>query len=340
MAGIKLPSLHEGTGTKAQHNSKAKNPHPSSHFAELFKAKSQEPTEARKNNQPARTAQAEGPKQESGKRKAAVESLVVEAPFCVTPQTPSPQVSGGGRSDAVAAAVKSGVHPKTSSRVLELSKSGDIAGQIMAERNAAVNNTRLSVREGEGSAMQKLHQRGQSREESRVGNTAPTTATPITPQATVGQAQGAQLGIQITPTKNTSPVGQVAGLIINAAANGSPQAELILYPENLGSVQVQLQVDPTGAIQATVVADQAAAQVLAADLDQLRQSLEAAGLQIADLQMQTRDASQSGGEFSGQSQSGGTRSDIQISNSPEAQPLTTQSLHALIQGGAQLDLQI
>jgi len=342
MAGITLPSLQKETGNKAQHSHKAKHPHPSN-FAELFKAKSQEPTEARKNNQPARTATAEGQKQEPGKRKAAVEPLVLVTPFCVTPQTPSPQVLGGERSDAVAAAVKSGVHPKTSSHVLDLSKPSHIADQILAERNQAAPKPdfgrtlreRTGVRVGEVSST-----RAPSEPTRTQGENKQTQPGHVAAHAAVQHTQAPQLGIQITPVAATGPTGQVAGMIIRAANGGSPQAELILYPESLGTVQVQLQVDPTGALQATVVADQAAIQALGADIDQLRQALEAAGLQIGDLQMQTRDASQSGGQDFSNSSNGGTQASIQITNDGTGEPLTTQPLNALIQGGATLDLQI
>jgi len=343
MAGITLPSLQKETGNKAQHSHKAKHPHPAN-FAELFTAKSQAPTEARKNNQPARTAPAEGQKQEPGKRKAAVEPLVLTTPFLVTPQTPSPQVFRGGRSDAVAAAVKSDAHPKTSSHVLDLHKPRHVSDQILAERNQAGVKfdiglglrERAGVRAGETSSMQLPNEPTRS----QSSNKAAATNHVVAPHAAVQHTQAPQLGIQIVPAQAAGPTIQVAGLIIRATNDGAPRAELILHPESLGTVQVTLQVDPTGALQAIVVADQAASQALSAEIDQLRQSLEAAGLQIADLQMQTRDSSQSGDQSFSNSSSGGTRADIQITNDGSGEPITTQPLHALIQGGASLDLQI
>jgi len=116
MAGIMLPSLQKTTETKA-HKSSAKNPHQGNNFAELVKAKSHSSTEARKNNQPARTALAEGPEQEKrsdrSPHNAANNNLVMLAPSVMTLQTPSPQVLGGRRS-VVAATPEKGVHPKTS----------------------------------------------------------------------------------------------------------------------------------------------------------------------------------------------------------------------------------
>lgn len=339
MAGIMLPSLQREAGTKAQHGSKAKNPHPSHNFAELFKAKSQTTTEARKNNQPARTAPAEGHNQESGKRKAAVESLVVATPFCVTPQTPSPQVLGGERSTAVAAAVKSGVHPKTSQHVLD---------SFMDQKNSPLQGLRpgitsepmrmldkqSGVRPGEHNSTKVAGEpvRPAIKAEALVSVSPAVVPAPV-------QAQAPQMNIQIVPTQPTGPAAQVAGMIIRAAQDGSAQAELILHPESLGTVQVQLQVDPSGALQALVVADQAATQALVHEIDSLRQTLEAAGLQISDLQMQTRDASQQGNQGASK-QDTGTSATLRISNDPAGQPVSTQPLHALIQGGAQLDLQI
>ena len=353
MAGIMLPSLLKSTETKA-HKSSAKNPHQGKNFAEFMKAQSPKTQEARKNNQPARTAQAEGPKQEKrsdrSPHNAASNPLVLVAPFCMTLQTPSPQVLGG-RHSVVAAASETDVHPKTSSAIL--ASPGATGKSMRANKpeqdSKQVNNkakTESLTPKVKESIQQAQIQQAQIQPEARsakpavetTSKTQGTNSNFMPNQVDVAHTRSTQFSLQIQAPSAPAPTHQVAGLIVHAAKDGISKAEMVLHPEGLGTVQVNLAMDSNGVLQATVVADPAAIQALSQDLDNLVQALQSAGIQMGDLQLQARDQQNPGQD----SQQTPGMQQIGITNGADGDlgllPIYNLQLTALIQGGAKLDL--
>lgn len=126
------------------------------------------------------------------------------------------------------------------------------------------------------------------------------TTTRAEPQAAPHTSRSKTADVQITalpadvitaqPTVTATPVApqpavmQASLLIERAVADRRPTAELTLSPESLGNIQVQLTVDASGSLSATVTAQvDATAQLLNSAVNDLRASLEAAGLDVAQL---------------------------------------------------------
>jgi len=343
MAGIMLPSLQGQIGTKA-HKSSAKNPHPQENFAEFIKAQAHKTKEARKNNQPARTAPAEGQKQEpSGdapRKRSAVEApLALVAPFGMIHQTPTQVL--GGRAFDVAAASKVNAHPKTSKGESSQPLIGN-ADKQKAHTNTVVNKQPETVNapQGERSISNAVSAKAQAeqRQEQKNASQASSPQTSITSQvASQSSAVRPALVIQQSSAPQSGVVSQVANLIIQTSSQGGSKAEMILHPESLGSVQVQLSVDSNGVLQGIITADPQALLSLTSEIDHLRTALESAGIQLGDMQMQSYNDQSSNRAPSGQ----GQKADISIGSSTSdgaVETIQTLPVSSLIRGGAQLDL--
>jgi len=139
-----------------------------------------------------------------------------------------------------------------------------------------------------------------------------------------------------------TPASQVAVLIERAVADRRTTAELTLTPDNLGQIQVQIRLDDSGALNATVLASQDNTAALLADgASQLRDALESAGLNVAGLDVRAQADSRRDQQAHPDAQ---TRA---VSSVAAAGDADDQSLHAAagadpvkarISGGSNLDL--
>lgn len=141
-------------------------------------------------------------------------------------------------------------------------------------------------------------------------------------------------GPQLVRAQPSTPLSQIAQLVVARAPEaGSVKAELTLYPEHLGSVQVQLSVDPSGSLSAVVSASQAAIMQLGGSIADLQAALEASGLDISSLDLKSHpegSTQQDSREFA----EGADRTTVQLAD-VAAEPVQTA---ALIDGGAYLDM--
>ena len=153
---------------------------------------------------------------------------------------------------------------------------------------------------------------------------ASQTASPSEPLA----AFAPQRQVAITKATPATPSAQLAQLMLSRAPEpgGTVKAELTLYPEHLGVVQVQLSVDPSGALSAVVFASaQAIDQLGVADL---RSALQGAGLNLQDLDLRRQNKRQF--------EQGAKRSAVTLSE-PQTALIQPQ---AHIQGGSYLDMNL
>lgn len=135
-----------------------------------------------------------------------------------------------------------------------------------------------------------------------------------------------------------SVVMQASLLIERAAADRRPNAEIVLHPESLGRIQVQLQWDASGSLSATVVAQSdSTAQLLAASAQDLHDSLSSAGLDISGLDVRA-DARSAAEKQAALPASPGRSTRVSLTAADDI-ALTGETLRlGLIRGGSNLDL--
>jgi flagellar hook-length control protein FliK len=153
---------------------------------------------------------------------------------------------------------------------------------------------------------------------------SPQAASPAQPLV----AFAPQRQVAIAKATPATPSAQLAQLMLSRAPEpgGTVKAELTLYPEHLGVVQVQLSVDPSGALSAVVFASaQAIDQLGVADL---RSALQGAGLNLQDLDLRRQNKRQF--------EQGAKRSAVTLSE-PQTGLIQPQ---AHIQGGSYLDMNL
>jgi len=151
-------------------------------------------------------------------------------------------------------------------------------------------------------------------EASSTSQTSGTTSTVVPTAAQQGPSFAQQLsnaqGTQtVRPATLPSAVDQVKLQIDKGAATGSNTISVILHPEELGRVEVKLEMGQDGQVKATVTADNAQTlQTLKNDSHSLQQSLQDAGLSADanSLNFQLRSDQQSAQQQ--QQQSGGDTS--------------------------------
>lgn len=153
-----------------------------------------------------------------------------------------------------------------------------------------------------------------------------TAGAAAAPTVQLGAAPVAARVVQASPL---TPLQQVAQLIVSRAPEspGQTKAEITLYPEHLGTVQVSLTVDASGALSAVVAASQQALAVLDSSLADLRSSLQDAGFTLTDLDLRSNDQQH-------QESHSGSRSVLTLASSEAEQNSTT----ALIDGGQIVDV--
>ncbi len=145
-------------------------------------------------------------------------------------------------------------------------------------------------------------------------------------------AQGTQT---LRPATLPSAAEQVKVQIDKAAATGSNTISIVLHPEELGRVEVKLEMQDGGQVKATVTADNAATlQTLKNDSQGLQQSLQNAGLsttpdalsfQLQSGQQGWQRQQQSGGGNSGNG--GGTVSPV-LADTGTAEDATVQAVQS------------
>lgn len=121
-----------------------------------------------------------------------------------------------------------------------------------------------------------------------------TAADPATPSAAQAAPDGtAGVFTPIVPTSNpiaastppatTETVARLASQIVQTAQGAASQFNLTLHPEELGGVEVKIQVDRHGAVSASMTFDnpQAAADLKAHAAD-LKAALNQAGFDVSD----------------------------------------------------------
>ena len=172
----------------------------------------------------------------------------------------------------------------------------------------------------------KAHQQQTATPSSPASATSPLVASP-TAQHFIAKA---------TPSAPLPPSAQVAQLILSRqpAPGSTTSAELILRPENLGTVKVQLSVDRAGDLSAVIIASPEAMSHMQQAMDSLHHSLTEQGLSLAQFDLRQQ------GDNDGSRDSGGpeaSRQDIALLEAETDTP-PTQSAH--IAGGDYLDLQI
>jgi len=159
-----------------------------------------------------------------------------------------------------------------------------------------------------------------------------TAAAPLLAAAPAAQ----QFIAKATPSSPLPPSAQVAQLILSRqpAPGSTASAELILHPENLGTVKVQLSVDRAGDLSATIIASPEAMSHMQQAMDSLHNSLTEQGLSLAQFDLRQQD---SGNDSHKSSESDARHHDIAL---VEAETNTPAVRSAHIAGGDYLDLQI
>ena len=182
---------------------------------------------------------------------------------------------------------------------------GDTAGRSTSDQKGASHQKDSSHREDPGF----VHD-GMGRAERILSKTAPEPE--IAPVKKPGAEQilnrmvermDAAASMQASPQTNASPVqtpltetagrysreifSQVENGMLNTFANGGGRLTLQLNPQELGQVNLLLSVH-NGEVRATIRAESPeSAAVLSDQLQQLKTSLEEAGLKVAELEVQT-----------------------------------------------------
>ncbi|WP_240484630.1 flagellar hook-length control protein FliK [Brevundimonas nasdae] len=134
-----------------------------------------------------------------------------------------------------------------------------------------------------------------------IANPAPTDAQPAQQAAASSHAQGASTLSRAT----VETTAQLAAHIARKLDGRSTRFDMVLTPEDLGRVDVSLEIGKDGQLSARLAFDNPAA---AADLkgraDELRRQLQEAGFQVAGdaLDFSQRDPSTGGGAFERQQQ--------------------------------------
>lgn len=134
-----------------------------------------------------------------------------------------------------------------------------------------------------------------------IANPAPTDAQPARQAAASSHAQGASTLSRAT----VETTAQLAAHIARKLDGRSTRFDIVLTPEDLGRVDVSLEIGKDGQLSARLAFDNPAA---AADLkcraDELRRQLQEAGFQVAGdaLDFSQRDPSTGGGAFERQQQ--------------------------------------
>ena len=137
--------------------------------------------------------------------------------------------------------------------------------------------------------------------ESTTASPAPLDAQPAQQAAASGHAQGASTLSRAT----VETTAQLAAHIARKLEGRSTRFDMVLTPEDLGRVDVSLEIGKDGQLSARLAFDNPAA---AADLkgraDELRRQLQEAGFQVAGdaLDFSQRDPSTGGGAFERQQQ--------------------------------------
>ena len=143
-------------------------------------------------------------------------------------------------------------------------------------------------------------------------------------------------------TQPATPASQVAVLIERAVADRRTTAELTLTPDNLGQIQVQIRLDDSGALNATVLASQDNTAALLADgASQLRDALESAGLNVAGLDVRAQTDSRRDQQAQPDAQTRAVSSAAAADSEddlPAHAAIAADAVRARISGGANLDL--
>ncbi len=175
---------------------------------------------------------------------------------------------------------------------------GDTAGRNASDKETPHREDPGFVRDGMGRAERILSKNAPEPEASPVRK---PSAEHILNRMVERMDSAASL--QAAPQTNASPAGtpmaetagrysreifsQVENGMLNTFANGGGRLTLQLNPQELGQVNLMLSVH-NGEVRATIRAESAeSAAVLSEQLQQLKTSLEEAGLKVAELEVQT-----------------------------------------------------
>lgn len=165
---------------------------------------------------------------------------------------------------------------------------------------------------------------------------APAASTPQTESSRETQRAAApQASQHARPGAQASAVvDQVSVQISKAASAGNDRIHIQLRPENLGRVDVQMEVAQDGSITAVVTADNKdTLDLLKRDADQLAKSLQQAGLQLGagDLSFNLRGE---GGQTPDDGGRGPTVADIDLGDEPSLEELLADVSSASGRGSA------
>jgi flagellar hook-length control protein FliK len=112
-----------------------------------------------------------------------------------------------------------------------------------------------------------------------------------------------------------------------AAKQGVTQARIQLSPESLGGIRIQLSQSSDGLVARVVAEHSAAAQTLQQGASELRRSLEASGVPLLRLDIETQGQRGENAQDSGRTANGAASADVPADEQDEssgAQPVTVE----------------
>ncbi len=146
------------------------------------------------------------------------------------------------------------------------------------------------------------------------GSNDPTSPTPGQAEGPTAQAQAHAVVHETTPSQisraSLDATAQIAAQIVRKLEGRSTRFEMALTPDDLGRVDVKLDIDSDGRLAARLAFDNPlAATDLKGRADELRRQLQDAGFQLADnaLEFADRDSSSSAFDRGGDARKGQNR---------------------------------
>ncbi|MBT4890264.1 MAG: hypothetical protein HON65_12000 [Rhodospirillales bacterium] len=199
-------------------------------------------------------------------------------------------------------------------------------GQAQAANQLANTNANVSADQGIAKAVSQVTSSGP--QNSVDGPSATTQPGSTQTQQSANMAKAQQTQTSQAPEQNRPLSHQISVNITKAIASGMDKITVQLRPDNLGRVEVKLEVGSNGKVSATIIADRPETiELLRNDSRNLEKALQDAGLDANanDLNFSLRDQNENSGESQSDSQMAEEEDDTELEmqdGTPEAELAT------------------